>query len=33
MINSWTLLIVKTTDDKHVSRLFYLTLLLIAHIQ
>jgi len=33
MINSWTLLIVKTTDNKHVSKLFNLTPLLIANIQ
>ena len=33
MINSWTLLIVKTTDNNHVSKLFNLTTLLIANIQ
>ena len=32
MINSWTLLIVKATDNKHVSKLFNLTPLLIANI-
>ena len=33
MINSWSLLIVKTTDNNHVSKLFNLNTLLIANIQ
>ena len=32
MINSWTLLLVKTTDNEHVLKLFNLTPLLIANI-
>ena len=33
MLNSWTLLIVNTTDNKHVSKLFYLNHLLISNIR